>query len=117
GASFRATIHSSGPSVSKTGSAVPQRRNEPRLLHHRPIFIQQGEIGMNTIDPSQNPNVEHRIQEFLKALNSSGGKPIETLTPIEARQVLVNAQASVPLDLPACDVEDTTIVQDGLEVS
>jgi acetyl esterase len=72
---------------------------------------------MNTIDPSQNPNVEHRIQEFLKALNSSGGKPIETLTPIEARQVLVNAQASVPLDLPACAVEDTTIVQDGLEVS
>ena len=72
---------------------------------------------MNTIDPSQNPNVEHRIQEFLKALNSSGGKPIETLTPIEARQVLVNAQASVPLDLPACAVEETTIVQDGLEVS
>jgi acetyl esterase/lipase len=38
------------------------------------------------------------------------------LTPIEARQVLVNAQASVPLDLPACDVEEKTIVQDGLEV-
>jgi acetyl esterase/lipase len=72
---------------------------------------------MNTIDPSQNPKVEHRIREFLKALNSSGGKPIETLTPIEARQVLVNAQASVPLDLPACDVTETTIVQDGLEVS
>jgi acetyl esterase len=72
---------------------------------------------MNTIDPSQNPKVEHRIQEFLKALNSSGGKPIETLAPGEARQVLVNAQTSVPLDLPACDVEETTIVQDGLEVS
>ena len=72
---------------------------------------------MNTIDPSQNPKVEHRIQEFLKALNSSGGKPIETLTPIAARQVLVDAQASVPLELPAGDVEERTIVEDGLEVS
>ena len=27
---------------------------------------------MNTIDPSENPKVEHRIREFLKALNSSG---------------------------------------------
>ena len=55
---------------------------------------------MNTIDPAQNPKVEHRIREFLKALNSSGGKPIETLTPVEARKVLVDAQASVPLELP-----------------
>jgi len=72
---------------------------------------------MSNIDPSQNPKVEHRIREFLQALNSSGGKPIETLTPSEARQVLVDAQTSVPLDLPACEVEQTTIVQNGLEVS
>ncbi len=72
---------------------------------------------MTAIDPSQNLKVEHRVRQFLKALNSSGGKPIETLTPVEARKVLVDAQASVPLDLPACDVEEKTIVQDGLEVS
>lgn len=71
---------------------------------------------MSTIDPSENPKVEHRIQEFLKALNSSGGRPMETLTPSEARQVLVDAQASIPLELPACDVDERTIVQDGLEV-
>ncbi len=71
---------------------------------------------MTAIDPSQNPKVEHRIREFLKALNSGGGKPIETLTPDEARKVLVDAQASVPLDLPVCDVEEKTISQDGLEV-
>src|SRR4051812_11956843 len=71
---------------------------------------------MNTVDPSQNPRVDHRIREFLKALNSSGARPIETLTPIEARQVLVDVQASVPLELPACDVEERTIGQDGLEV-
>jgi acetyl esterase/lipase len=72
---------------------------------------------MTAIDPSQNLKVEHHVRQFLNALNSSGGKPIETLTPAEARKVLVDAQASVPLDLPACDVEEKTIVQDGLEVS
>jgi acetyl esterase len=50
------------------------------------------------IDPAQNPKVEHRIRKFLNALNSSGGKPLETLSPTEARAVLVNAQASVPLE-------------------
>jgi acetyl esterase len=72
---------------------------------------------MKPIDPSQNPKVEHRIREFLNALNSSGGKPMETLTPIEARQVLVDAQASVSLELPPCDVEEKTISQDGVAVS
>jgi acetyl esterase/lipase len=71
---------------------------------------------MNSIDPSQNPKVDHRIQEFLKALNSSSGKPMETMTPAEARQVLVGAQASVSVELPPCDVEERTITQDGLEV-
>jgi acetyl esterase len=72
---------------------------------------------MNAINPAQNPKVEHRVREFLKALNSGDGKPIETLTPVEARKVLVDAQASVRLDLPACDVEAKTIAQDGLKVS
>jgi acetyl esterase len=71
---------------------------------------------VTTNDPSQNPKVEHCIQQFLKALNSSGGKPIETLPPADARQVLVDAQASVPLELPPCDVEEKTITQGGLEV-
>jgi acetyl esterase len=72
---------------------------------------------MTTINPAQNPKVEHHIREFLKALNSGGGKPIEALTPAEARKVLVDAQASVPLDLPTCDTEERTITEDGLKVS
>ncbi len=71
---------------------------------------------MTTIDPAQNPKVEHHIREFLKTLNSGGGKPIEALTPAEARKVLVDVQASVPLDLPACDVQEKTITHDGLKV-
>ncbi len=69
------------------------------------------------INPAQNPKVDHRVREFLKALNSGGGKPIETLTPAQARKVLVDAQASVRLTLPACDIETKTIAQDGLKVS
>jgi acetyl esterase len=72
---------------------------------------------MNKINPAQNPKVDHGVREFLDALNSSGGKPIETLTPAEARKVLVDAQASVPLNLPACDIETKTIEEDGLKVS
>jgi acetyl esterase len=45
-----------------------------------------------TIDPAENPKVERRVRKFLKALNSGGGKPLETLSPAEARAVLVNAQ-------------------------
>src|SRR5262249_44139228 len=72
---------------------------------------------MTVINPAQNPKVEHRVREFLEALNSGGGKPMETMTPAEARKVLVDAQASVRLDLPACDVEAKSIAQDGLKVS
>lgn len=71
---------------------------------------------MEPFDPAENPQVEHRIREFLQALNSGGGKPIETLSPVEARRVLVNAQAAVPLVLPACDIAEKIITQDGLTV-
>jgi len=72
---------------------------------------------MTAVNPAQNPKVEHRIRQFLKALNSGGGKPMETMTPAEARKVLVDAQASVRLELPPCDIEAKTITQDGLKVS
>lgn len=37
------------------------------------------------------------VAAFLKALNSGGGKPIETLTPKEARAVLTGAQQGAAL--------------------
>jgi hypothetical protein len=69
------------------------------------------------IDPAQNPTVEHNVRAFLKALNSSGGPPLETLSPADARKVLVDAQASVNLELPPCDIEERRITQDDIEVS
>lgn len=62
------------------------------------------------------PVAEHTTQAFLNALNGSGGKPMEQLTPQEARQVLVGAQNSVPVDLSGVDVSKRTITQDGQKV-
>ena len=65
----------------------PSSRSHPFQGLARPQHqINTKPTKMTAIDPAQNPKVEHRIREFLKALNSGGGKAIETLTPAEARQ-------------------------------
>ena len=54
---------------------------------------------------------------FLKLLNSGDGAPLEILTPLEARQVLVNAQASVKVDLSGIDESEKTITADGYSIA
>lgn len=62
---------------------------------------------------SQDPNIGRETREFLKALNSGDGKPLETLAPVDARQVLVGAQQSVSFDYSDIDESERTITQDG----
>lgn len=62
-------------------------------------------------------DVEHNTQAFLDVLNAGTGKPIEQLTPAEARAVLVGAQAGVKLTLPKADVSQKTIQADGQPLS
>lgn len=57
--------------------------------------------------------VEHNTQAFLDALNAGTGKPIEQLTPKDARAVLAGAQVGVKLTLPQADVSHKTIQVDG----
>lgn len=59
------------------------------------------------------PGVEHQTQAFLDILNGGGGQPLETLPPADARNVLVGAQQSVDLTLPAAEVSEKTIEVDG----
>lgn len=59
------------------------------------------------------PGVEHNTQGFLDALAAGGGQPLETLSPKDARNVLVGAQAGVKLELPAADISRKTIQVDG----
>ncbi|AHF68885.1 MULTISPECIES: alpha/beta hydrolase [Pseudomonas] len=62
-------------------------------------------------------DIEHNTQAFLDALNSGTGKPIEQLSPKEARAVLVGAQAGVKLTLPKAEVSEKTIKVDGQSIS
>jgi len=55
--------------------------------------------------------VEHNTQAFLDALAKGGGQPLETLSPIDARNVLIGAQKGAKL-APA-DVSEKIIMVDG----
>lgn len=50
-------------------------------------------------------------------MNAGSGKPMEQMTPKEARAVLVGAQAGVKLTLPKADVSQKTIKVDGQDIS
>ena len=62
------------------------------------------------------PGVEHNTQAFLQALEAGGGQPLETLSPQDARAVLVGAQASVKVDLSGVSVSEKTIQAGGQSI-
>ncbi|TKC92541.1 alpha/beta hydrolase [Trinickia terrae] len=59
---------------------------------------------------------DHVTSSFLSVLNSAKGPALETLPPAKARQVLVNAQNGVKVDLSGIEVSNKTIEQDGISV-
>ena len=63
-----------------------------------------------------NASVVSGIRQFLEALNSSGAKPIEQLSPQDARQVLTNAQNSVHVDLSGIETSEKVIDVEGREL-
>lgn len=62
------------------------------------------------------PAISKETKVFLKALNSSGGAPLETLPPADARQVLIGAQKSVEVDYSGITESEKTIMADGYTV-
>lgn len=66
-------------------------------------------VSVNSFAGAAQP--ERHVQEFLNALNSGGGKPIEQLAVQDARQVLIDAQKGAKL--PAADVSEKTIDIEG----
>lgn len=66
-----------------------------------------------TVKAENDPQILTQIRAFLKALNSGGGKPIEQLSPADARQVLVGAQKSVEVDYSGITETEKTITQNG----
>ncbi|MGV2290554.1 alpha/beta hydrolase [Trinickia sp. YCB016] len=59
---------------------------------------------------------DHVTSSFLSVLNSAKGPGLETLPPAKARQVLVDAQNGVKVDLSGIEVSNKTIEQDGISV-
>jgi acetyl esterase len=68
------------------------------------------------LDVATDPRLSRGTKAFLEVLNSAGGPPLETLPPLEAREVLVNAQASIPVDLSGIEESEKTITADGYTI-
>jgi len=67
-------------------------------------------------DPQTDPQIESNVKAFLNVLNSGTGKPIEELSPADARAILTGAQNSVKVDLSGITESERTISQDGITV-
>ncbi|MBC7934081.1 MAG: alpha/beta hydrolase [Rhizobacter sp.] len=68
------------------------------------------------IDYATDAAIEMQTKAFLKVLNNSGGKPMETLTPADARGVLEGAQSSVKVDASGIEISEKTVAEDELKV-
>ncbi len=64
-------------------------------------------------DPATDPHIESNTKAFLNVLNSGNGKPLEQLSPVDARAVLTGAQQSVKVDISGITVTEKTITADG----
>jgi acetyl esterase len=62
---------------------------------------------VEVLEVADDPRLSREVKAFLKVLNS-GGVDLETLPPLEARQVLADAQASVPIDLSG--IEEASVI-------
>lgn len=72
----------------------------------------------NTTAKAENdPLIFKDVRAFLKGLNAGNGKPIEALSPLDARKVLTDAQNSVPVDYSGIEESELTIMQNGEEVA
>ncbi|MDT0678766.1 alpha/beta hydrolase [Autumnicola musiva] len=65
----------------------------------------------------KDPHVFKEVRSFLETLNSGDGKPMEQMTPEEARQVLVGAQKSVEVDYSGIEETEQQISQNGYDVN
>jgi acetyl esterase len=80
------------------------------------MISQANSQAVNILEVADDPRLSRETKEFLKSLNSAG-VALETLTPLEARQVLVDAQASVKVDLSGIEEFEKTITNDGYSIT
>ncbi|WP_431213634.1 alpha/beta hydrolase [Puia sp. P3] len=56
------------------------------------------------------------VKEFLKIVNAPGGKPVESLPKLAARQVLIDAQKAFNVDYSGIEESEKTIEADGYTI-
>jgi acetyl esterase len=67
------------------------------------------------VDYATDPHLSPAVKRFLVTLNAPG-PGLETLSPVEARKVLVNVQASVKFDYSMVEESVKTVVTDGYTI-
>jgi acetyl esterase len=80
------------------------------------MVAQVNSPAVKVLEVADDPRLSREVKAFLKLLNS-GGVALEKLTPLAARQVLVDAQASVTVDLSGIDESEKTIIADGYPIT
>jgi acetyl esterase len=80
------------------------------------MVAQVNSQAVKLLEIADDPRLSRETKEFLKGLNSAG-VALEKLTPLEARQVLVDAQASVNVDLSGIEESEKTITADGYTIT
>jgi acetyl esterase/lipase len=66
-----------------------------------------------TLKPENDPHIFKEVRAFLKVLNSGNSKPIEQLSPADARKVLADAQNSATVDYSGIEESEKTITHEG----
>ena len=90
------------------------------LIAHTILFININNLVMAQSNKSakaeNDPRIFTEVRNFLKVLNSGTGKPMEQLSPADARKVLIDAQKSVTVNYSGIEESERTIMQDGEKV-
>ena len=70
---------------------------------------------MNTSDFLKDPHLSKETKDYLKVLNS-GGKPVESLPVSDARNVLVDTQAAIKVDISGIEETEKVILADERDI-
>ncbi len=73
-------------------------------------------VATQPVNFKDDPRLSRETRSFLNVLNAAGGSPLESLPPEKARLVLVDAQASVQVDLSGIAESEKDILADGYQL-
>src|SRR5688500_15425091 len=96
------------------------KRTFINLIVHSILFITINNLVMaqssKSAKPENDPRILSEVRKFLEVLNSGTGKPIEELSPEDARKVLIDAQKSVTVNYSGIEESERTLMQDGAKI-